>query len=97
MRFGDGDLPALFAEMGVSATYLGETAPVIFDEAEEVTEDAMGGELVPHGRVIEFPAKQFPTIAAETEIVVDGVTYLVRDPRLLDDGATRRVNLIPLS
>ena len=90
MAFAE-DMSVFFDTAGfaVSATFAPEaggaaqTANVIFDSP---TEQMFGGESLSNEYLITYPATALPDIRKGDRGVIEGVTYRVREIRLLDDG-----------
>lgn len=95
MGVGQGPTGPFFSIFGVEARYGTETAKVIFDESEEVGTDHVGAEVLPHSRVIEVRAADFAALAVDEKLTIAGTRYVVHDIRLMDDGASRRVYIVP--
>jgi hypothetical protein len=85
------DMSVFFDAAGfaVSATFVPEaggaaqTASVIFDAP---TEQVFGGEALSNEYLITYAATDLPDIRKGDRGVIQGVTYKVREIRLLDDG-----------
>ena len=90
MAFAE-DMSVFFdtAEFAVSATFAPEaggaaqTASVILDSP---TEQIFGGEVLSNEYLMTYPASALPDIRKGDRGVIEGVTYRVREIRLMDDG-----------
>lgn len=88
------DLGAFFqvTDFAKAATWNGNQAAVIVDMP---TEDLFDGDMKTIAQQIEvtLPTATWPTIARGAQVVIDGITYTVREVRKLDDGAVKRMRL----
>lgn len=97
MAFAE-DMGAFFSvgDFAVAATFTptdgGPTvsASVILDAP---TEDVLGGDALSDEYAITYPATELAGIRAGASGVIAGVSYKVRDVRLLDDGKLKRAKL----
>ena len=72
------------------ATWKGETSPVQFDNPDS---ELLSGMVLATETTIRFPANRFVGIAQGAVIVIDGVSYTVRDVRAEVDGSEMRAKL----
>lgn len=92
--FHDADIPAMMADFGVSVTFDGITLPqgVIMDYVDNVTlkENGIAG-VINKAITAMLQTSEFPSLVANNAvgkpIVVDGVTYTVRQRLQQSDGA----------
>lgn len=98
MAFAE-DLSAFFDTVGgfaVTAAFTPSgggaqvSASVIFDSP---TEDILGGDGLSNEYSITYPADSLPGIKSNATGTVDGVSYKVREVKLLDDGKLKRAML----
>lgn len=95
------DLSVFFSTAGfaVEATFVpasggaAQSAQVIFDSP---TDDVMGGDSFSNEYSIMYQASQLPSVRKGDRGVVDGVTYRVREVRLMDDGRIKQAILTKL-
>lgn len=66
------------------------SASVIFDSP---TEDILGGDGLSDEYSITYPSTSLPGIKGNATGTVDGVSYKVREVKLLDDGKLKRAML----
>jgi riboflavin synthase alpha subunit len=90
MAFGDSDLGAFFADMGVEITHNGYTCQGFVDANDQLDQNAFPGT---HARVVEtqtvvtVPTEGIPQIVRDGPITVDGVVMSLRDAMQEKDGA----------
>lgn len=86
------DLAPFFsaAEFASAVVWGAQTANGIIDQASD---DIMGGRAIGQDIELTLPAASLPNIARGASITVDGTAWLVREVRLLDDGALKRLML----
>lgn len=84
------NIPALFADMGVTATSGGYSAVVFFDEP---TRNILGDMVLAEEPAITLPTASLPDLAYGDSITVDNVDYTVREVMRMDDGKLKRVTL----
>lgn len=88
MAFGDSDLPAFFADMGVEVTFNGTTAMGLLDNPTEIKLAAQGfGGFETQMPAIRLPYNAFTPMPVERdEIDIDGLAYIVSEPAAEGDG-----------
>lgn len=96
-RFGDDDLPVFFADMGVPVSYNGTTGRGIFGQNQEANADLLDTRVERYTTTLLIEAGTLGTIEEDATIVVDGVSFKVRDVETVRDGALERVILAPLT
>ena len=96
MAFAE-DMSVFFnaTEFALQATFtpLGEsplTANVMLDKPDE---DVLGGRASSTDYMMTLPTGTFPGIARNLPVVIDNVTYTVRDVKQVGDGASKMVSL----
>jgi hypothetical protein len=95
------DLSVFFSTAGfaVEATFVpasggaAQSAQVIFDSP---TESVMSGDSFSNEYSIMYQASQMPAVRKGDRGVVDGVTYKIREVRLMDDGRIKQAILTRL-
>lgn len=76
------DLPALYADFGVSATHTpaaggaSTTALAILDQPGQAV---IGGEILATDYSLRFPAASFPAVKRGDTLEIGGVTYVARE------------------
>ncbi len=88
MAFGDSDLPAFFADMGVEVTFHGATAMGLLENPIQIKLADRGfGGFETQMPQVRLPHNAFTPMPAETDqISVDGVAYSVSEPSAEGDG-----------
>lgn len=91
MAFAE-DLTQFFdaAEFAQAATWGALSANVILDTP---TEDQLGGKALGMIFEVTLPTASWPNIARGASVTIAGVSYTVREVRLLDDGALKKLAL----
>jgi hypothetical protein len=78
------------AEFADVATWGVLTANVIFDTP---TDDVLGGQAIANQYVVTLPASGLPNIARNAVVVINSVSYTVREVRLTGDGKIKELTL----
>lgn len=98
-HYGASDLPTMVGEFGVPVVFVnrGEvyTGKALLDEADEELLRAEGGGFAGRVMRLEYITEDFPGLAADAVLTVDGEDYTVLFVRLLEDGAMSRALLRP--
>ena len=91
MAFAE-DLTKFFDVAGFAqaATWGALSANVILDTP---TEDQLGGKALGVAFDVTLPASSWPNIARGASVTIAAVSYTVREVRLLDDGALKKLAL----
>ena len=84
------NLPALFADLGVTATCDGVSAVVMYDAPGAAMLDGMIADDAPQ---LLVPSQSWPAARAGSAIVVGGVSYTAREVTAQDDGALLYIRL----
>lgn len=95
------DLSVFFSTAGfaVDATFVpasggaAQSAQVIFDSP---TDDVLGGDSFTNEYSIMYQATQMPNVRKGDRGMVDGVSYKIREIRLMDDGRIKQAILTRL-
>lgn len=88
IAFRDGDVAALFKDTGVPVTIGGTPGLAIVIENDQVIVSNNGrGEVVGGAHTITVQASKFPSITNGMTVVVDGVTYTIRQRVAETDAA----------
>ncbi len=76
------NLAQFFQDMGVNATFSGQTAKVLFDFPDQI----IAGDVISAEYRITYPKGTFPLLAYQSTIVVDTVAYRVNEVEAIEDG-----------
>jgi hypothetical protein len=94
IAFRDGDVAALFKDMGVPITINGTPGLGLVDENDQIVVTNAGrGEVVGGVHTVTIQTSKFPAITNGMPIVVDGVTYSVRQKLKEGDAALTKILL----
>jgi hypothetical protein len=94
IAFRDGDVAALFADMGVPVTIGGTPGLGLVDENDQIVVSNAGrGEVVGGVHTVTVQTSQFPAITNGMPIIVDSVTYSVRQKLKEGDAALTKILL----
>jgi hypothetical protein len=88
--FGADDLATLFGDAGVMATCGADSATVLIDMPDQII---LGEMQVSADYMMTVRSGDLPALARGVTVTVDGVDYLVREIRRIDDGALSHVAL----
>ena len=91
MAFAE-DMTAFFnaAEFARAAEWGAYLANVLLDKPDE---DVLSGRVSSTDYLATLAASDFPGITAKQSISIEGVSYLVREVKLLGDGAVKTLSL----
>lgn len=84
------DLTPFFSAMTTAATWAGQAAQVLLDDAHE---SVLGGRALSETFNVTIPATTWAAIKRGDVVTMDGGTYSVRTVRDIEDGRIRRVTL----
>lgn len=93
MAFGDEDLPALFADMGVTVVKGVESTLGILDDAENLVAQGLAPGMTGRGLALLLRTGALSNLAVDDALTVGGTPYVVRERLRLDDGALSAVAL----
>lgn len=94
IAFRDGDVAALFADMGVPVSINGTPGRGLVDENDQIVVTNNGrGEVVGGVHTVTVQTSQFPPITNGQAVIVDGVTYSVRQRLKEGDAALTKILL----
>lgn len=94
IAFRDGDVDFLFKDMGVPITINGISGLGLVDENDQiVVSDAGRGEVVGGVHTVTVQTSKFPPITNGLPIVVDSVSYTVRQKLKEGDAALTKILL----
>jgi len=92
--FGDADIPALLADMGIAVTVGGVAGIGLLDEADEVlVQDAARGQVVMMMSTLTVRTTDFPSVAINTAVVVGSKNFTVRERLRIGDGGLTKLLL----
>lgn len=92
INYREGDIDTMLADFGVQVSFGAITKLAIVDMPDEIA--AMNGDGIGIiGKMISvlFKTSDFPGLTVGSEVVIDGVTYEVRDRLRRDEGAMTRL------
>jgi hypothetical protein len=90
--FGDSDIPALMADMGIAISVGGVVGVGLLDEADEIlVQDAQRGEVVVLASTLTVQTSQFPAAAIGQAVVVNGKNFSVRNRWRIGDGGLTKL------
>ena len=98
MAFGDADLPALFADMGVDVVLqvIGQPATrgLVDRETEGAFDDPGSSRVAGRSVSVLIATGSLPPSAAGATVLVDTIIYRVRSVGPVDDGALTRLEVV---
>lgn len=88
--FGEDDIDAMLAELGVPCVFGAVTVPCLVDTPDSVAlaDAGLGGGVIAGKVAVTIRTDSLPGIDVGSEITVDGASYKVRVPLKQGDGAT---------
>src|SRR5260370_25467518 len=89
--FGDADIPALMADMGIAVTVGGVAGIGLLDEADEImVQDQERGGVIITATALTIQTSQFPNAAVNSAVVIGSRQFTVRQRlRVADGGLTK--------
>jgi hypothetical protein len=94
IAFRDGDVAALFADMGVPVTINGTLGLGLVDENDSIVVTNNGrGEVITGVHTVTIQTSKFSPITNGMPIIVDSVTYSVRQRLKEGDAALTKILL----
>jgi hypothetical protein len=101
LAFGDADIPALMADMGIAVTVGGVAGIGLLDEADQIlVQDLNRGEVVATITTLTIQTSAFPNVAIDGSVVVGTRTFTVRERLRESDGGLTKLllgNAAPIS
>jgi hypothetical protein len=92
--FGDGDIPALMADMGIAVTVGGVVGIGLLDEADEIlVQDALRGQVVVMATTLTVRTTDFPAVAIDAAVVIGTANFTVRERMRIGDGGLTKLLL----
>jgi|SRR5579872_4438458 len=92
--FGDSDIPALMADMGIAITVGGVSGIGLLDEADEVlVQDATRGQIVVMMSTLTVRTTDFPNAAIGQAVQAGATFFTVRERVRMGDGALTKLLL----
>jgi len=92
--FGDADIPALMADMGIAITVGGVAGIGLFDAADEVlVQDAQRGQVVVLMSTLTVQTSAFPNVAIDAAVVIGVLNFTVRERERIGDGGLTKLLL----
>lgn len=92
--FGDADIPALMADMGIAVTVGGVAGIGLLDEADQIlVQDSNRGEVVATATTLTVQSSKFPAAKIGDAVVVGGKNFTVRERLRESDGGLTKLLL----
>ena len=92
--FGDSDIPALMADMGIAVTVGGVAGIGLLDEADQImVQDLNRGEVVATATTLTVQTSAFPTAKIGDAVVAGGKNFTVRERLRESDGGLTKLLL----
>jgi hypothetical protein len=92
--FGDADIPALMADMGISITVGGVAGIGLLDEADQIlVQDVNRGEVVATATTLTIQSSAFPSAKIDDAVVVGSKHFTVRERLRESDGGLTKLLL----
>jgi hypothetical protein len=92
--FGDSDIPALMADMGIAVTIGGVGGVGLLDEADEIlVQDAARGQVVVTMTTLTVRSSDFPAVAIDAAVVIGAKNFTVRERLRMGDGGLTKLLL----
>ena len=91
--FGDSDVPALFADMGVPITVGGVAGLGLVDDADQIlVQDVNRGQVVVLATTVTVQTSAFPTAKiGDVVAIVGGASFTIRERLRVGDGALTKL------
>jgi hypothetical protein len=90
MSFGDSDLAALFADMGVPCTIADVTVQGLVERPDDQILAGVGTAVVAHEVIVYVPTGSLEQLRVNALITIDGEQLRVREVMKIEDGAVTR-------
>jgi hypothetical protein len=92
--FGDGDIPALLADMGIAVTIGGVGGIGLLDEGDEIlVNDAERGQVVVLATTLSVQTTKFPTMKIGDAVVIGSKNFTVKQRLRIGDGGLTKLLL----
>jgi hypothetical protein len=92
--FGDADIPALMADMGIRVTVGGVDGIGLLDEADQIlVQDVNRGEVVATATTLTIQSSAFPTVKIGDAVAVGSKNFTVRERLRESDGGLTKLLL----
>jgi hypothetical protein len=92
--FGDADIPALMADMGIAITVGGVSGVGLLDEADQIlVHDDQRGEVVATATTLTVQSSAFPSCKIGDAVVVNAKNFTVRERLRESDGGLTKLLL----
>jgi hypothetical protein len=92
--FGDADIPALMADMGIAISVGGVDGIGLLDESDEViVQDAARGQVVVMMTTLTVRTTDFPAAAIDAAVVIGSKNFTVRERLRMGDGGLTKLLL----
>jgi hypothetical protein len=92
--FGDADIPALMADMGIAVTVGGVGGIGLLDEADQIlVQDVNRGEVVATATTLTIQTSAFPSAKIGDAIIVGSKNFTVRERLRESDGGLTKLLL----
>ncbi len=93
--FGDADIPALMADMGITVTVGAVDGVGLLDEADQIlVQDAQRGEVVATATTLTIQTSAFPAVAIGATVVIGSRNFTVRERLRESDGGLTKLLLL---
>lgn len=92
--FGDADIPALMADMGIAITVGGVAGIGLLDEADQIiVQDVSRGEVVATATTLTVQTSAFPAAKVGDVVVANARNFTVRERLRESDGGLTKLLL----
>lgn len=92
LPYGDADIPALLADMGIPITVGGVAGKGLLDEADEIlVQDAQRGQVVVLATTVTVQTSAFPNMKIGNAVVAGSKTFTIRERLHIGDGALTKL------
>ena len=92
--FGNADIPALMADMGIAITVGGVAGVGLLDEADQIfVQDANRGEVVATATTLTIQSSAFPAVKIGDAVLVNSKNFTVRERLRESDGGLTKLLL----
>jgi hypothetical protein len=92
--FGDSDIPALMADMGIAVSVGGVAGVGLLDEADQIlVQDQNRGEVVATATTLTIQTSAFPSAKIGDAVVIGSKNFTVRERLRESDGGLTKLLL----